>query len=609
MIDHLDVSIATRLARLYGEDAVPALADRLAGLIHRWQDPIAQSLAGDAERPSGAGMGAGGYDQADVVLIAYGDHLQGDDEPPLGTLTRWCLAHLQGRVSTVHVLPFHPSTSYDGYAVTDYLAVEPSLGRWADLADLNTGFNLMFDVVLNHCSARHPWFEQLLDDKAPGRDYFIEADPDTPWLRGVRRARNCPVLHRHETAAGPKHIWTTYSPDLIDLDWREPGVLCEFVQVIFDSVARGARALRLDAFVYVWKTPHTDCVNQPELQEVLRLLQDLLAAVKAESVAILPSITNVTQAQNYAFLSGAEGDRRADFIYHLPLSALLLLALYEHDARTLTGWLEALPDAPSGCAYLNLAASHDGVGLSWLKGLVAPEAITRMGDAATRRGGFVRSRRTQIDGPSVPWEINITYFSACAPEADEPAALHVARFIATQAVVLALRGVPALYFSLFMAGRNDLERVAAAEADPIGMCLERAINRGRFRIESWETAYEDADSDEARVFAALTGLLEVRRTLPAFHPEAAQRVIRWSDQAPLFGLVRTPVEATPTAGAVLCLTNFGPAPIEMPSAEVRRAGAWSADSPIVDAITGATALAEARFTVAPYGTYWLTPAS
>jgi sucrose phosphorylase len=220
----------------------------------------------------------------------------------------------------------------------------------------------------------------------------------------------------------------------------------------------------------------------------------------------------------------------------------------------------------------------------------------------------VRSRRTQIDGPSVPWEINITYFSACAPEADEPAALHVARFIATQAVVLALRGVPALYFSLFMAGRNDLERVAAAEADPIGMCLERAINRGRFRIESWETAYGDPNSDEARVFAALTRLLEVRRTLPAFHPEAAQRVIRWSVQG-LFGLVRTPVDAPPTGGAVLCLTNFGPASIEMPSAEVRRAGAWHADSPIVDAITGATALAEMLFTVAPYGTYWLTPAS
>jgi len=606
----LDPSIATRLAGLYGEKAVDALMTRLSELVARWRGPIAASLAQDTARRAGPGMGAGGYDEADVVLIAYGDHLVDRARPPLTTLTDWCRRELAGLVSTVHVLPFHPSTSYDGYAVTDYLAVEPKLGHWSDLADLNTDFNLMFDVVLNHCSAQHPWFQQLLADEAPGRDYFIAEDPEAPWLRGVRRARNSPLLHPHETAAGIKHIWTTYSPDLIDLDWREPGVLCEFMEIIFDSVARGARALRLDAYVYVWKTPETDCVNQPQLQSLLRLYQELLAAVGAQSVAILPSITNVTQAQNYAFLCGEPDDRRADFVYHLPLSALLLQALYERDAETLSGWLERLPDAPPGCAYLNLAASHDGVGLSWLKGLVTPAAIERMGEAATQRGGFVRSRRTRVDGPSVPWEINITYFSACAPDPDEAPALHVDRFIATQGIVLALRGVPALYFSLFMAGRNDFDRVAEAEADPIGMCLERAINRGRFQLSRWETAMADPAALEGRVLDALKRLLAVRRTLPAFHPEGAQRVVRWPAVKGLFGLLRSPVKAARQAGAaaVLCLTHFGSTAITIPMTQVREAGGFGPGDALVDTIADVGLPSEGAMSIAPYGTYWITRA-
>ena len=583
---------------------------RLSALVERWRAPIAQSLAGDEIRRAGSGMGAGGYDEADVVLIAYGDHLLDRERAPLATLTDWCRRELAGLVSTIHVLPFHPSTSYDGYAVTDYLAVEPKLGGWADLATLNTDFNLMFDVVLNHCSARHPWFQQLLADEEPGRNYFIAEDPGAPWIQGVRRARNSPLLHRHQTAAGVKHIWTTYSPDLIDLDWREPGVLCEFMEIIFDSVARGARALRLDAYVYVWKTPETDCVNQPQLQSLLRLYQSLLAAVGAESVTILPSITNVTQAENYAFLCGERDDRRADFVYHLPLSALLLQALYEHDAETLSGWLERLPDAPPGCAYLNLAASHDGVGLSWLKGLVPPEAIERMGTAATQRGGFVRSRRTRVDGPSTPWEINITYFSACAPDPEDPPHLHLDRFIATQGIVLALRGVPALYFSLFMAGRNDFERVAEAEEDPIGMCLERAINRGRFQLSRWEAAVADPAAMEGRVLDALKRLLAVRRTLPAFHPEGAQRVVRRPAAKALFGLLRSPLDAARQAGAapVLCLTHFGSSPITIPMAHVREAGDWAPEDALVDAITDAELPSDGEMSVAPYGTYWITRA-
>lgn len=347
-------ALASDLRLLYGDARLEEIAGRLQHTAEAWRPRLTRTRRA---RP----------DEREVVLIAYPDHVTRPGEVPLQTLSRFCAEHLRDAISTVHVLPFHPSTSYEGYAITDYLAVDPVHGTWDDVHALGEHFQLMFDWVLNHCSSRHPWFEQFRAGEEPGARYFLAPEnPQAPWLTQVLRARNSPLLHPVQTARGERHVWTTYSDDLVDLNWQEPGLFFEMLNVLFDAVAHGARMIRLDAFVYVWKAAGTSCVDQPEGHALLRVFQRALAMAGAEDVLLLPSITNVSQTSNYRYFG--HGERTADLIYHLPLSSLLLHALYANDTRLLQRWLAELPAAPPGRAYLNLTACHDGVGLSWLEG-------------------------------------------------------------------------------------------------------------------------------------------------------------------------------------------------------------------------------------------------
>lgn len=610
--DH-EARLGARLRRLYGQEQGTAALPDLLALIEKWRGPVAanMSLRGDAGDREGPG-----FTQQDAVLIAYGDHLRRHRQRPLVTLGRWCRRHLGGHVSTVHVLPFHPSTSYEGYAITDYSAVDPDLGQWEDLEYLNKTFALMMDVVLNHCSSSHPWFWQFLADKEPGRRYFITVpDPEAAWLGGVFRARDLPLTYSHDTVEGKKNVWATYSPDLVDVNWREPDLALEFLGVMLESVARGARALRLDAFGYVWKAEGTTCVNQPENHELVHLMQDTLVAAGATTTAILPSVTNVTQAENYTYFGAGEetSSRQADLIYHLPLSGLLLHTLYNHDVRALTRWLAELPDAPRGRAYLNLAASHDGVGLTWMEGLVSAEQMGNLVRAAKQRGSLLRTRRRTRGAPERPWELNCTYFSACAADPEEAPGAHADRFLVTQAVVLALRGVPALYLSLLVAGENDHEGVAAASEDAVGQCQNRKINRGRFDVALWEADIADTDSVRFEVYHRMLGLLRARTGHPAFHPDGAQRVLDVGCAA-VFAMVRTP---PPKHGrgadlqSVLCLSNFAAEPVELPAAPALEAAELANDDVLQDLVSEDCVELDASatrrsFKLAPYQTAWLT---
>lgn len=572
-----------RLVRLFGDTRASEALPRFRALIERWRGPIREALR--ASRTSGPDL-----DERDVVLIAYADHLRRGGEAPLATLAQWCRAHFRDLVSTVHVLPFHPSTSYEGYAITDYEAVDPALGSWADLADLGRDFDLMMDLVLNHCSASHPWFQQFLADRDPGRRYVLTvADPEAPWLDAVQRARNLPLLHAFETAAGRRHVWTTYSSDLIDLDWKEPDVFLEFLEILLDSIVRGARAVRLDAFAYTWKEPGTNCVGRQGTHELLRLFQDALAAAGAGAVAVLPSITNVTQAENYAYFGSGESARQADLIYHLPLSALLLHTLYRGETGVLSRWLDALPPAPPGRAYLNLTSTHDGIGLTWLAGLLPEASLRSLIDEATSRGALVSSRRPTSKGDDLPWEINATWFSACG--GGDPAE-QVARMLATQSVVLALRGVPALYLSLLVAGANDHERVRKTGDN-------RAINRGRFDVAAWERARAGERSVESLTLAGMSRLLRARRSSPAFHPEGAQRILAAGDS--VLAVERTPPGRDPGTESVYCVTSFSARPVRVRLAHAGKrwrdllsedTGDWSRDVEL-----------------APWQSRWLTEAT
>lgn len=248
--DTLGRVIGEQLRFLYG----PEVGDRTLAGLDRLLDRFRPRLSDRAEP-------AERFDQHDAILITYGDTFRAPGRSPLAALSAFAERHLTGRFSTLHVLPFFPSSSDYGFSVIDYLAVDPALGGWDDLERLRRGFKLMVDLVLNHVSAESAWFRAFLSGEAPYERFFIEADPRAD-LSAVTRPRTSPLLTRVRTDRGARHVWTTFSPDQVDLNYAEPAVLLRMLEVMLTYVERGADVLRLDAVGYLWKQPGTTCIHR-----------------------------------------------------------------------------------------------------------------------------------------------------------------------------------------------------------------------------------------------------------------------------------------------------------------------------------------------------------
>ncbi|MCD8481561.1 MAG: hypothetical protein LR015_02115 [Verrucomicrobia bacterium] len=325
-----------RLSLLYGADQATPLTQRLLMTMGRY------GLLAKQQQQLFKESNAGRYDQRDVVLITYADSIQRPDEPTLRTFQRFAHDNLRGLISTVHFLPFYPWTSDDGFSVVDYRKVEPRYGDWAHVAAVGKDFRLMFDLVLNHCSAKSQWFRDFITGIAPYNAYFHKVDPDTD-LSQVVRPRPWPLLTKTTTHEGDAWVWTTFSEDQVDLNWSNPDVLFEFLDIFLFYLYQGARILRLDAVAFLWKKIGTDCIHLPETHTVIKLLRDVADVVAPE--AILLTETNVPHKENIAYFG--DGDE-AHSVYNFSLPPLLLHGLLRNDTRHLTEWALGLPELRAG---------------------------------------------------------------------------------------------------------------------------------------------------------------------------------------------------------------------------------------------------------------------
>eukprot|EP00913_Durusdinium_trenchii_P028306 g26534.t1 len=489
-----------KLSLLYGDKA----ADCLARIEKR---------AGQFSPPGQQNGNSQLWNQSDIALITYGDQIQTEGEPPLRTLDRFLKEVDVGELlQIVHILPFCPYSSDDGFSVIDYRAVDSNLGDWSDVAALNQSHDLMFDLVLNHCSSESAWFRDAIAGTEPYVDYFIEPAADDD-LSGVTRPRSTPLLTTYETSSGPRDFWTTFSADQIDLNFANPDVLLEMLDILLTYVERGARIIRLDAIAYLWKQPGTSCIHLDETHAVVKLMRDLLDAVAPGT--ILLTETNVPHAENISYFG--DGDE-AQMIYQFSLAPLLLDAFLNSDAGPFVDWLSNLGETPPDTTYFNFTASHDGVGVRPLEGLVSAERFDRLVQAVRDRGGQVSLKRNP-DGSDSPYELNTTYFSALGEPGGLPVDVHVRRFLSSQAIMLALKGIPGIYFHSLFATPND-----HAGVEETGRA--RTINRRKFGLEELRDILSDPNGAEATTFAGYRKLLAVRVEQPAFHPNAPQRVIR-----------------------------------------------------------------------------------
>jgi len=578
MTEHSE-SMRHKLIALYGAARGAACHARLMSLLDTFR----------AQRPD---LSAQPIDprervtERDVMLITYGDSLQRPGLLPLQTLSRFLRQHLLGVISTVHILPFFPYSSDDGFSVIDYTAVNPDLGDWSDIRRLGQDFKLMFDAVINHISAHSAWFRGFLAGDPAYQDFFITVDPDTD-LSQVVRPRSLPLLTEVETSGGPAHVWTTFSTDQIDLNFANEEVLLKIIEVLLFYVGQGMTFLRLDAIAYLWKRIGTSCIHLDETHTVVKLFRDVLDVV-APHVTIITE-TNVPHPENVSYFGN--GRDEAQLVYQFTLPPLTLHAIATGDASVLSEWAAGVETISDQTTFFNFTASHDGIGVRPVEGILAPEEVAVLVARARAHGGDV-SFKNNSDGTRSPYELNINYFDALSdPAGGEPLVLQARRFLASQAIQLAFVGVPGIYIHSLLGSRNWNEGVAQTGA-------LRTINREKLWCDAVEAALDDPGSLRSYVFYAYRDLIVRRTSERAFHPNGAQHVLDLHPAA--FALLRTSPDG---AEHVVAVTNVSDGPITVDLAGVPLEGVRA----YRDALTGQEVASAAPLALEPYQVAWLKP--
>ena len=523
------------------------------------------------------------WDETDSLVITYGDSVLLDDEKPLRTLNRFLDKYCRSSISGVHILPFYPFTSDDGFSVLDYSSVNESLGDWEDINAIANNYSLMADLVVNHCSARSPWFENFIKGRDPGRGFFYTASPDDD-LSTVVRPRTNDLLREVETSEGTQYVWCTFSHDQVDLNFRNPAVLKQFVSIIKQYLDNGIRIFRLDAIAFLWKEIGTNCLNLEQTHEMVRLFRTLIE--QAQHDAIIITETNIPNRENLEYFGNAD---EAHCVYNFSLPPLLVNTLVTGSCGYLKQWMMSMPPARNGTAYFNFVASHDGIGLRPAEGLLSDAEINSLVKTMQDFGGHV-SWRALDDGNSKPYEINIALIDALQGTVRGADDLGLQRFVCAHAIMLALEGIPAIYIHSLVGTHNDHQRVENSGHN-------RAINRHQWNYTKLEEALADQNSSHYIVYNQLKQLLKIRRQQSAFHPNATQFTLHLGDQ--LFGFWRQSLDRQQS---VFCISNISDQGQTLTLADINLIDneQWH------DLISGQPCSGGNGIEMEPYQTVWIT---
>jgi sucrose phosphorylase len=497
-----DETLRTLLSDLYRDDS-PGDLEKLSSQLLQ----ILSQSSEDHDVPIGSPRWKGD----DAVLITYANTVADDAAFGLQSLRGLVNRHLEPFARVIHVLPFLKSTSDGGFAVSSYQKIEQQYGDWSDLSALAEGRRLMADLVLNHVSASHPWVQQFLRNEQPGESCVLEASPDPCW-NDVVRPRSSALFTQLSGPNGRRQVWTTFGPDQVDLDWHHPQVLIGFIELLNRMLGHGVRWIRLDAVGFVWKEPNTSCIHLPQAHRLVQVLRYLLDRHGPDGVVVTE--TNVPEQENLSYLRNGQ---EAHLAYNFPLPPLLLEAAMSGRADLLNGWLTRWPQLPNQTGLLNFTACHDGVGLRPLEGLMADQRVLQLLVGCERRGGLISHRRLN-NGEEVPYEINISWWSAMADGGIDPTYLQRERFLLTQLMIMALPGVPAFYLPALLAAPNDLTRFRRTGH-------RRDLNRPQFTAQALERRLADPDADVSALLPVLKRALAERAVHLALHPDAPMQVL------------------------------------------------------------------------------------
>ena len=485
----------------------------------------------------------GQLDQTDIMLITYGDSIQQKDYAPLKVLNIFYSQFASESFSAIHLLPFFPWTTDDGFSIVNYNQVDPGLGDWNHIERLAQNCDLMFDAVVNHISKSSSWFQKFISGSEEVSNHFIVADPSKNYT-SVVRPRNLPLLTEFDTSQGKKHIWTTFSDDQIDLNFAEPKVLIAIIDILIEYASFGSRFIRLDAIGFIWKELGTSCMHLPETHALIQVMRKVLDIVVPGTLLITE--TNVPHLENLSYFG--DGTNEASLIYQFPLPPLVLHTLLTGDSSVITKWANQLDAPPGESTFFNFLSSHDGIGMRPATGLLGKEDIARLQKHTHDQNGYV-SFKDNGDGTQSPYELNINFFDAISDSALNDAT-NQRRMFAAHAILLALQGLPAVYIHSFLGSHGDKNAVKDSG-------IFRRINRAKLDFVRLSEQLIDPETERYAIYTRISDMAKARREEVLFSPKVAQRVLSWSKKLMV-------IERYTEQRRVLCVTNISNEMVSLP---------------------------------------------
>ena len=472
------------------------------------------------------------------LVISYGDNIYSSQSSSMKIFQKFFQKNLEKLFDTIHFLPFYPSSSDSGFAVKDHYQIDKKIGNWSDLKKISKSKKIMADVVINHASARGLWFKNFLKRKKPGKDYFLTVNSKFNTSKVVR-PRDHKLLKKIKIFEKNDYLWRTFSPDQIDLNFKNPSVLLRFIKIIIHLINNGVTIFRLDAIAYLWKQNGTKCINLSQTHEIIKLLRVVTSLLNVQTLIITE--TNLPEKENLSYFGK---NNEANWVYNFSLPPLLIHAFLFENSSYLNQWSRKLPSTKHGNCYLNFIASHDGIGIRPTEGILNEKTLSSFLKRLKKNGSKFSYRKVQNKSKKV-YEANITVFDALRKSDFDPKGLFfLERYVSAHAIMISFEGIPAIYFNSLFGKSND-------EAKYIITGNNRDINRYKWNFNNITTKLRDKKSKQSIFYRNIGALLEIKRKQKAFHPNASRININLGSKIFCFKRISKDKKQS-----IICMTNL-----------------------------------------------------
>ena len=475
------------------------------------------------------------WTEKDSFLITYADTVRNKSQNHLKTLGNFLNLFCKD-FSHIHILPYYPSSSDDGFAVIDYKRISKENGTWADFEKLTSKFKIMSDLVINHCSSESNLFKNFLKNQDPGSDFFISSKKKFDNFKKVVRPRSSELSKKVRICGKESYVWCTFSHDQVDLNFKNPNVLIFFLEIIKFYIDKGSRALRLDAVAFLWKEKGTKCINQPETHLIIRLIRLIIEYYSNECLVITE--TNIPSHENLSYFGN---NNEAHCIYNFSLAPLLIHAIISEDNNYLKKWSRSMPPAQFGNAYLNFLSTHDGIGMRPLEGILPNNELNKFISTLKKSGAYLTHRVSQ--NKKTVYEVNTTLLDAFKETYSGEDNFQIKRFILAHEILFAMEGIPAIYIQNLVGSKNDYKKVKKTN-------VYRSINRKEWTINELLKLL-NKNSINKKIYLAITKLIKIRGNQKAFHPNATQFTLQLHQN--LFGIWRQSLDRSQS---IFCINNL-----------------------------------------------------